>query len=39
MSGLAAAMRPSFEIVEHRTFLACPGGPSALSAAIDRLPA
>jgi SAM-dependent methyltransferase len=35
---LAAAAAPSFEIVEHRTFLACPGGPSALSAAVDRLP-
>ena len=35
---LASAMGPSFEIVEHRAFLACPGGPSSLSAAIDRLP-
>jgi hypothetical protein len=31
-------MGPSFEVVEHRAFLACPGGPSALSAAVDRLP-
>ena len=35
---LASAMGASFEIVEHRAFLACPGGPSSLSAAIDRLP-
>jgi len=35
---LAATIGPGFEIVEHRTFLACPGGPPALSAAVDRLP-
>ena len=35
---LASKIGPSFEIVEHRTFLACPGGPPALSAAVDRLP-
>lgn len=34
----AAAAAPWFDIVEHRTFLACPGGPPALSAAVDRLP-
>jgi SAM-dependent methyltransferase len=35
---LASAASPWFEVVEHRTFLACPGGPPALSAAVDRLP-
>ena len=35
---LAAAVGRHFEVVEHRTFLALPGGPSALSAAVDRLP-
>jgi SAM-dependent methyltransferase len=35
---LASKIGAAFEIVEHRTFLACPGGPPALSAAVDRLP-
>ena len=35
---LAAKIGPAFEIVEHRTFLACPGGPPSLSAAVDRIP-
>lgn len=35
---LSSKVGPSFEIVEHRTFLVCPGGPAALSAAVDRLP-
>ena len=35
---LGAAVGRWFELVEHRTFLACPGGPSAISAAVDRLP-
>jgi SAM-dependent methyltransferase len=35
---LADAVAPWFDVVEGRTFLVCPGGPSALSAAIDRLP-
>jgi len=35
---LGSAVARSFEVVEHRTFLVCPGGPPALSAAVDRLP-
>lgn len=35
---LASAVGPWFEVVEHRTFLAFPGGPPAVSAAVDRLP-
>ena len=35
---LGTAVGRWFEVVEHRTFLACPGGPSAISAAVDRLP-
>jgi SAM-dependent methyltransferase len=35
---LGSAVGRWFEVVEHRTFLACPGGPSSLSAAVDRLP-
>ncbi len=35
---LGAAVGRWFEVVEHRTFLACPGGPSPISAAVDRLP-
>ena len=35
---LAAATAPWFDIVEGRTFLACPGGPAAISAAVDRIP-
>jgi SAM-dependent methyltransferase len=35
---LSGAVGPWFDVVEHRTFLVCPGGPPALSAAVDRLP-
>lgn len=35
---LGSAVGRWFDVVEHRAFLACPGGPSALSAAVDRLP-
>lgn len=35
---LASAAGAWFDVVEHRTFLACPGGPPGLSAAVDRLP-
>jgi SAM-dependent methyltransferase len=35
---LGAAVARSFEVLEHRTFLVFPGGPSALSAAVDRVP-
>jgi SAM-dependent methyltransferase len=35
---LGTAVARSFEVLEHRTFLVCPGGPSALSAAVDRVP-
>lgn len=35
---LASAVGSWFDVVEHRTFLVCPGGPAALSAAVDRLP-
>jgi SAM-dependent methyltransferase len=34
---LGEALRPHFEIVEHRTFLLLPGGPPGLSALADRL--
>lgn len=35
---LAAATAPWFDVVEGRTFLACPGGPALMSAAVDRIP-
>jgi ubiquinone/menaquinone biosynthesis C-methylase UbiE len=35
---LAAAVAPWFDVAEMRTFLVCPGGPAALSTAVDRLP-
>jgi SAM-dependent methyltransferase len=35
---LAQAVQQWFDVLEHRTFLVCPGGPAALSAAVDRLP-
>jgi len=35
---LGAAVARWFEVIDHRTFLVCPSGPPALSAAVDRLP-
>ena len=35
---LAAAVGPWYDVIENRTFLVCPGGPSAVSKAVDRLP-